>query len=194
MFELLLSSGKKLAAAISAQWHSASRNVTIEGDTATFLRTVNQETGEQIQWGAAFGTTLPDQSCFFDVDLSIGHPEAVMNLGICGERWNGENWTYNQHEPLLLYWQANMIVRGLGGTSLGPDNLRAGIHRFAINKENQRLYMQRISPNPTEIVSVSISPLYDVGSRIRPFAMSEWNNSSLPVKLLKVESGSGGLY
>lgn len=141
------------------------------------------------------GPDMPAQSAYFDVEITTGYTgsysDDILILGICNNltSCNRAFADHNDANIRALYWS------GVGTTAaifngIGP--LVAGRYRFAVNRENAKLYAQRISGTPSVIVSVDISCFTET---IRPFAGPQAGYATVKNgTFFGINLGSGGLY
>ena len=147
---------------------------------------------------AFFGSTLPNESCYFDIEITGGSKHmgfTTVGLGICNNL-NADNWDQstpwiNPNKDMLI-WHHNgyRYGGGLPGVQL-ETGLQDGTYRFAFNYDTKTLYMARILPTNSTIMDTHI-PSFTGTLKIFYCTYAGFEGPEAIISNVKL--GSGGLY
>lgn len=175
-------------------WETASPGLTVEDNVAFEISATAPSPG--IATGAVFGSVLPNEPCYFDIELASGYELGANSVSFIGlsSGLTSANWDFNYTNTKTFTWYWSSGYYGVAGGG-GPDAVYKGVHRFAINRGNNTVYCKRISgPRGASLVGSKVLPANFLSAVLRPIVFGQKGYYRPVATLLAIEKGSGGLY
>lgn len=191
---LLMAPAAAMPVTEGVNWTSASPGISIQENVALEILANAPSPGGAT--GAVFGSVLPDDPCYFDIELASGYELGTNSVSFIGlsSDMTAANWdySYTNQKMFTWYWSGGFYGVASGGA---PDAVYKGVHRFAINRSTNTVYCKRISgPRGASLVGSKVLPASFLHGVLRPIVFGQKSYYRPVATLRAIEKGSGGLY